>query len=138
MFGLILEILGYQVRTQTHLLSRQPPLQPEKYGLEATIQPGRGQSRKRQRFGPAPGEATVDKLMELVGRGDTHISTAAELARTIQSDFGASSVGIRDLASCGADGKHESNTERDFWTWTKGAYKFHVEPYQIKLTLHAS
>ena len=80
----------------------------------------------------------MDKLMELVGRGDTHSSTAAELARTIQSDFGASSVGIRDLASCGADGKHESNTERDFWTWTKGAYKFHVEPYQIKLTLHAS
>ena len=80
----------------------------------------------------------MDKLMELVGRGDTHISTAAELARTIQSDFGTSSVGIRDLASCGADAKHESNTERDFWTWTKGAYKFHVEPYQIKLTLHAS
>ena len=80
----------------------------------------------------------MDKLMELVGRGDTHISTAAELARTIQSDFGTSSVGIRDLASCGADGKHESNTERDFWTWAKGAYDFHVQPYPIRVLLQVS
>ena len=76
--------------------------------------------------------------MELVGRGEAHISTAAEIARVIRSEFDGASKGIRNLASCGTDGKHESNTERDFWTWAKGAYDFHVQPYPIRVLLQVS
>lgn len=66
------------------------------------------------------------------------MTTAAEIARVIQSDFGDAVKGIEHLASCGTHGKHSSNTERDFWAWAKGAYNFHLQPYQIKVHLHVA
>ena len=81
----------------------------------------------------------MDKLFELVGRGSTHIETIAEIARAVETDSREhTKLAVRGLASCGARGKHSSNTERDLSTWARGAYGFELEPYTVELTLQAS
>ena len=81
---------------------------------------------------------TFDKLLELVGTGAANVSTATEIARTVEADFALSpSSGLGKLAKCGAHGACCQNDERDFRRLVKGAYGMNLEPYTIKLTLEA-
>lgn len=98
-------------------------------------------SRKRQRADPITvGKSqTFDKLLELVGTGGANISTATEIARTVEADFALPpSSGLVKLAKCGAHGACSQNDERDFRRLVKGAYGMNLEPYTIKVTLEAS
>lgn len=79
---------------------------------------------------------TLTKLLELVGKGETHVSTAAEIARAVEYDSNHEvAKGLHKLAACGNNGNCPSNTERDFRRFVKDSFLLKVEPYIIKLVL---
>ena len=74
--------------------------------------------------------------MELVGKGDAHVQIAADLARAVVEDCpNAAHPGIHHIAACGANGKFDGNTERDFQRLVRGFNGLSLEPYTIKLRL---
>lgn len=80
--------------------------------------------------------AVLDKLLELVGKGDTFVQTAAEIARAVDLDsHDPVHPSLQRLAACGSYGKHDGNTERDFQRLVRGSNGFNLEPYSIKLML---
>lgn len=81
----------------------------------------------------------MSKLIELVGRGSTHCSTACEIARSALKDAGPNaSAALQGMASCGTYGKNDQNTERDFLAFTKGVYGFELDPYPMQLCLEVA
>lgn len=99
--------------------------------------PGKPEEGKAERrLSSTGGNSTYNKLLHLVGIGSSHVTTAAELARTIQDDFQQTlPPKLKRLADCGARGACDGNIERDFQRMVKGAHGFEVEPYTIQLTL---
>ena len=100
--------------------------------------PGNHQNAKRCKRDPigVGQSATLDKLLELVGKGDAHVQTMADVARAVSLDFPNSiHSGLQKLAGCGANGNQDGNTERDFQRLVRGSNGFFLEPYNIKLTL---
>lgn len=94
--------------------------------------------RHKRAFGECCSSDTVDKLLELVGRGQAHVSTATEVARAVVSDAPHKPTsGIHCLAKCGNFGKRDNNAERDMLTWTRGCYGLELEPYTVELVLQA-
>jgi len=81
-----------------------------------------------------PESHTVKTLLDLMSRGNTHINTAAEVARAMQHD-GLINEPLKAFTSCGASGACPQNTERDFHKWMRGAWGVELEPYYIKLNL---
>ena len=80
--------------------------------------------------------AVLDKLLELVGKGDAHVQIAADFARAVVEDCpNAAHPGIHHIAACGANGKFDGNTERDFQHLVRGFNGLSLEPYTIKLRL---
>ena len=79
----------------------------------------------------------MNKLLEMVGRGDTNISCATEIARVIQSD-GFKADALAALGSCGSGGQNGGNVARDLHRWLRGEWAFEVEPYEIQLNLQVS
>ena len=102
--------------------------------------PGGVANAKRCKKGPVTsGESLIlDKLLDLVGRGDAHVQTVAEIARAVR-DESLHSVHqkLEQLAACGTHGKCESNTERDFQRLLRGSNGLHLDPYNITLSLQA-
>lgn len=93
--------------------------------------------RKKPAFDDCARSATVDKLLDLVGRGSTHVETAAEIARAVRADQPNDLPKSLDVfASCGTSGKNNANTERDLMRWTRGCYGLKLEPYSVEMTLH--
>jgi len=84
-----------------------------------------------------PDNLTANKLLEFVGRGTTNIETVTSLARTMQAD-GFHAKSLAALGSCGANGVHNGNSERDLHRWVRGAWGFELEPYEITLKLHVA
>lgn len=104
------------------------------------LPPGPGNQRNAKRCKGDPigvgQSATLDKLLELVGKGDAHVQTVADIARAVTLDSSNSvHSGLQKLAGCGANGKQDGNTERDFQRLVRGSNGFFLEPYNIKLTL---
>lgn len=101
--------------------------------------PGENAKRRKTLEPISWGESSVlDKLLELVGRGDAHVQTAAEIARAVDRDSNNSAhPKLQQLAACGAYGKCDGNTERDFQRLLRGSNGFNLEPYTITLTLQA-
>lgn len=99
--------------------------------------PGKAEERNVEGgLSSTQGDSTYNKLLHLVGIGSSHVTTAAELARTIEDDFKrALPPKLKQLANCGARGACDGNIERDFQRMVKGAYGFEIEPYTIQLTL---
>lgn len=86
----------------------------------------------------APVSYTANKLLDLVGRGSTHIQTAVEIARATTRE-GLNAPALHSLASCGANGKHDGNCERDLHTWlSPGVFDFQLERYEITLNLQVT
>lgn len=106
----------------------------------AAYLPGQPSRTKRQRLDfQKPGNRLAVKLLEMVGRGETHISTVAEIARVAVEDTGPKAAKtLEGIASCGSNGKHASNTERDFRRMVRETYNMRLEPYSIQLKLEAS
>lgn len=91
---------------------------------------------KRPRLDVLPESKTVECVIGMIGRGSANISRATEIARCAQED-GLSQPALRALTSCGADGRHAQNTERDLHRWCSCLFGCKLLPYQIKLTLQA-
>ena len=105
-----------------------------------TALPGNGDNAKRCKREPiASGKSLLlDTLLDLVGRGGTHVETAAEIARAVEADSNRVHQGVRQLAACYSHGKHNQNTERDFQRLLRGANGLQLEPYTIKMKLQVS
>ena len=107
--------------------------------MKSIALPGEDPPSKRLRVDPSGlGKSpTLDKLLELVGCGDTHVNTIAErgIKAESQSPFDA---GLEKLASCGNSGKNASNTEGDFQRLVKGAFGFELRPYIIHVVREVS
>ena len=70
------------------------------------------------------------------GKGDAHVQIAADFARAVVEDCpNAAHPGIHHIAACGANGKFDGNTERDFQRLVRGFNGLSLEPYTIKLRL---
>lgn len=111
-----------------------------RFGYSPGLPGGSANAKRRKQEPVTSGESLVlDKLLELVGRGDSHVQTVAEIARAVRSDYSQSvHPKIQELAACGASGKFDANTERDFQRLLRGSNGFHLEPYTINLTLQVS
>lgn len=91
-------------------------------------------SRRRKKLDQMPESRTATKLIGLVGRGNVHVSTIADMARAAMED-GLVTPALTALSACGAGGKCPQNTERDVHTWLRGAWGLELEPYKFKLNL---
>ena len=80
--------------------------------------------------------ATVDALLKLVGRGRLDISCATDVARAVLQD-GVEHEAISKLASFGAFGNSQSNTERDLHRNLKTLFGLCLQPYSIEVKLQA-
>ena len=92
---------------------------------------------KRPRLSSMNDSLVSEKLLNMIGRGTTHISQAVELARVCQAD-GLQAESLRVLAGLGAGGQHDQNIERDLHRQVCGLWGFQLEPYEIKLRLNAA
>ena len=92
---------------------------------------------KRQRIELIDHSSSAYQLLEDIGRGDASIYAAARLARKMQKDK-FSAPAIDAIASLGANGKWDSNSERDLHRWLRGMYNVCLEPYTITLKLTAT
>ena len=80
--------------------------------------------------------ATVEKMIEMVGRGSISISAAAELSQCNLKD-GMPHGAVKAFASLGASGECPSNYERDLHRWLRSLFGFELETYAVKLNLEA-
>ncbi|CAK9017522.1 unnamed protein product, partial [Durusdinium trenchii] len=90
---------------------------------------------KRQRLEDLERSNTVETLTSLVGRGQLHISAAAEIAQNIVKDTEFPPAALRAFASLGAAGDHPQNCERDLHRWLHNLFGVRLEPYKIHLDL---
>lgn len=79
---------------------------------------------------------TVDELLNLVGRGRIDVSCATDVARAVLRD-GVEHETINKLASLGAFGNAQSNSERDLHRWMRNLFGLSLQPYTIYLPLKA-
>lgn len=77
---------------------------------------------------------TVDTLLGLVGRGRIDIACATDVARAVLKD-GVVNETIDKLASMGAWGSSQSNSERDLHCWLRYAFGLNLQPYQVYVNL---
>ena len=93
--------------------------------------------RKRPKLSELPQSQTLTSLLRLVGRGGADVAVATSLARAVISD-GLDAPDLKCLASCGSDGRHDSNSERDLHRWLKDMWGLNVQPYPIRLELQVA
>ena len=82
--------------------------------------------------------ATVNLLLEQIGRGSANISAASDLARVMKSECKSNIPALDALASIGASGRCSNNNERDLHRWLRGMRGLQLETYEITLELQAS
>jgi hypothetical protein len=87
---------------------------------------------KRARLETLPHSETCMTLLDGLGRGSTHVSTAVVIAGSTVRE-GIASEALRCLASLG--GAYKSNQERDLHNWTRGLFGFQLEPFYFKMKL---
>lgn len=80
--------------------------------------------------------ATVEKLIDLIGRGRCSIATAAGVSHSLVED-GVCHEAIQTFSSLGASGAFPGNYERDLRTWLKNLFNFSLETYSVPMRLQA-
>ena len=93
--------------------------------------------RKRRRLEEYPECHTVNKMVDLIGRGKLSIDAATALSRGIVADHDMPHGAIRAFSSLGAEGAHPQNSERDLHRWLRRLWGFSLETYTIKIRLQA-
>jgi hypothetical protein len=76
----------------------------------------------------------VNALLNKVGSGSIHISTAIDIAQSVRDD-GFNHPTVTTLASLG--GIKRKNDERDFHVWLKDLHCHHLELYTLWFDLHS-
>ena len=92
-------------------------------------------NRKRQRLEDFEKSKTVDKLLDLVGRGHMSVTAACEVAGGVAEDHALPHAAVRAFASLGSEQKHPQNNERDLHRWVKNLYGLQLQPYKVFLDL---
>ena len=87
-------------------------------------------------FDGLPESATANLLLDMVGRGGSNVSSAAQIARAVKAD-GMFLPAIEAIASCGNYGSSSSNEERDLHRFLRGSRGLKLEPYEITVELQA-
>lgn len=75
----------------------------------------------------------VDSLLDSLGRGRIDVACATDIARAILGD-GVQNESVQKLASLGAYGKSQSNSERDLHCWMN-CLGLRLQPYRVWLDL---
>ena len=91
---------------------------------------------RRKRLETMERSATVEKLIDLIGRGRCSIATAAGVSHSMVED-GVCHQAIQTFSSLGASGAFPGNYERDLRTWLKNLFNFSLETYSIPMRLQA-
>ena len=78
---------------------------------------------------------TVDKLLDLVGRGHISVTAACEVAGGVAEDHALPHAAVRAFATLGSEQKHPQNNERDLHRWVKNLYGLQLQPYKVFLDL---
>ena len=91
---------------------------------------------RRKRLEIMERSATVEKLIDLIGRGRCSIATAAGVSHSMVED-GVCHEAIQTFSSLGASGAFPGNYERDLRTWLKNLFNFSLETYSIPMRLQA-
>lgn len=78
---------------------------------------------------------TVDKLLDLVGRGHMSVTAACEVAGGVAEDHALPHAAVRAFESLGSEQKHPQNNERDLHRWVKNLYGLQLQPYKVFLDL---
>lgn len=90
--------------------------------------------RKRQRLEGYRRSNTVEKMIEMVGRGSLSIAAAAEISQCNVAD-GMVNDAIKAFASLGTNGQNPSNYERDLHRWLKSLFGFELRTYTVTMNL---
>ena len=88
---------------------------------------------KRRKFNEMLRSHTVEKLLELVGRGRVDISCATDVARAVLRD-GLEHETVEKLAALGNFGNSQPNAERDLHTWLN-MFGLRIEPYTVHINV---
>jgi hypothetical protein len=83
-----------------------------------------------------PVSDTAETLIDMIGRGKIHISTAQQLAgsgATEAKKLGANLQALQAFGSLG--GGHTGNVERDLHKWLHCLYGLQLQPYELKVRL---
>ena len=96
--------------------------------------PSHAPPSKRRRLDECGPDPTAKLLVEKIGQGEMHTTTANEIACSLLNS-GHSPSALRVLAEIGTGGKHPQNLERDLLTRVQHHHGFKIEPYWIKITL---
>lgn len=94
-------------------------------------------ARKRQRLETYERSATVEKLINMIGRGKIQIATAADLARSFVEDGGLHQA-LHAFASLGNNGSSSSNSERDLHRWLDALFGFRLQSYIMPMPLQVA
>lgn len=106
-----------------------------KFRRVLTCQKG-GEPCRRKRLETMERSATVEKLIDLIGRGRCSIATAAGVSHSLVED-GVCHEAIQTFSSLGASGAFPGNYERDLRTWLKNLFNFSLETYSVPMRLQA-
>ena len=80
--------------------------------------------------------AVMNSTFGALGSGQAHLSTLANLARSVLSDYGASTTqDVATLSTLGNNGHSDQNTERDFQRWLGNLYNHCIDVLYIPLLL---
>lgn len=79
----------------------------------------------------------MGRLLDMVGRGRIDIACATDVARAVLQD-GLQNETVTKLASLGAFGKCQSNSERDLHCWMGNLFGLEISSYKIKVPLVVS
>ena len=69
----------------------------------------------------------------MLGSGEATVSQLAKLARALVLDVPHEAMIA--FASLGADGRYQSNQERDLHRWMRNLWGFNLEPYPMWMEL---
>ena len=93
--------------------------------------------RKRKRLEEYDRSALVEKMIEMMGRGQLSVSAAAGLSQSSVED-GLLHEAVAAFASLGNHGACPSNYERDLHRWLKTLFGFELATYVVSMDLEAS
>lgn len=80
---------------------------------------------------------SVERLLDMVGRGRIDITCATDIARAVLND-GVENETVTKLASLGAFGSAQPNVERDLNCWMGNLFNLNLQPYTIQVPLKDS
>lgn len=93
--------------------------------------------RKRKRLEEYDRSALVERMIEMMGRGQLSVTAAAGLSQSCVED-GMLHEAVAAFASLGNHGACPSNYERDLHRWLRTLFGFELRTYVVSMNLEAA